>query len=360
MYGNKQFVEDMEYISNAEFIPWDKLKNKTIFVTGATGLIGYTLVNSLAYANKKCELNLKILALVRDLTRAKERFKDIDGDPALSYVLGTVENLPEITDKIDYIVHGASITSSRAFVENPVEVSHVASHGTENLLKLAKEKHIIRMVYLSSMEVYGYPPKGHIVKENEIGTLSPLVIRNSYPIGKIFCESLCCAYSAEYNVPVSILRRTQTFGPGVDYKDGRIFAELMRCVIEKQDIILRTQGLTERSYLYTADAATAILTVLLKGKPGQAYTAANPSTYCSIVDMAKMVAVQLGEGNISVRVESKDDSNKMWTNTLYMQLDVSQLNLLGWKPAFSLEDMYKRMIEGVILQYDDNSGNAVD
>ena len=327
MYGNKQFIEDMEYISNAEFIPWDKLKNKTILITGATGLIGYTLVNSLVYANKKLGLNLKILALVRDLNRAKERFKDIDGDTALKYVLGTVENLPEITENVDYIVHGASQTASKAFVNEPVETIMTALKGTENILELAKAKNVLGMVYLSSMEVYGHPEKGHKVTEDEIGTLSPLDIRNSYPISKIQCESLCFAYAKEYGVPAMSVRLTQTFGPGANYNDGRVFAEFARCVIEKRDIVLKTKGETERSYLYTADAATAILTVLLKGEPGQAYNAANEDTYCSIAQMAEMVAKQ---GGVKVRYDIQDEAGNGYPKALYMDLDTEKLKALGW------------------------------
>ena len=340
MYDNKHFIEDMEYISNAEFIPWDKLKNKMILITGATGLIGYTLVNSLVYANKKHGLNLKILALIRDMDRARERFMDIDSDTALEYVIGTVEKLPEITEKVDYIVHGASQTASKAFVNEPVETIMTALKGTENILELAKAKNVSGMVYLSSMEVYGHPEKGHKVTEDEIGTLSPLDIRNSYPISKIQCESLCFAYAKEYGVPAMSVRLTQTFGPGVNYNDGRVFAEFARCVIEKRDIVLKTKGETERSYLYTADAATAILTVLLKGEPGQAYNAANEDTYCSIAQMAEMVAKQ---GGIKVRYDIQDEAGNGYPKALYMDLDTGRLKRLGWRENYKVHSQYKYM-----------------
>lgn len=342
----KVLQEDLENISRSNEIPWEKLKNKSILVTGATGLIGYTLVNALLYANKVHQINMKVYAVVRDREKAEKRFGKGDREE-LTYIIENVEHMLKIAQKIDYIIHGAGITASRDFVEKPVEVFYVAAHGTENLLKLAKEKNVKGMVYLSSMEVYGSPSKGNIVTENDIGLLSPLIIRNSYPISKVYCEGLCCAYAAEYKLPVFILRLTQTFGPGFAKSDERFFAELMRCVIEKRDIVLRTQGATERSYLYTADAVTAILTVLLKGKIGQAYTAANPATYCSIAEMSYLVANRLSGGEISVRIEPQNDRNSKWKDTLYMQLDVSKLMRLGWKPKVSLEEMFKRSIEGV-------------
>lgn len=325
---NDVFYHDLEQVCKADFIPWEQLCGKTIFITGATGLIGYTLVNALVYASRKRQLGLTVLALVRDEIRARQRFANILGDENnLCFIVGCIEDLPDIEESVNYIVHGASQTSSRAFVQQPVETIRTALRGTENVLELAREKNVAGFVYLSSMEVYGYPQRGHKVTEDEIGALSPLDLRNSYPISKQQCESLCCAYAGEYGVPATILRLTQTFGPGINYNDTRIFAEFGRCVIEKRDIVLKTKGETERSYLYTADAATAILTVMLKGRPGQAYNAADESTYCSIAEMAQMVAQK---GGIQVRFELQDEKQLGYPKALYIDLDTTRLKELGW------------------------------
>lgn len=345
---NEIFAEDMKRICESDFIPWTDLQGCTILVTGATGLIGYTLVNALLYANRVRGLELSVLALVRDEQRARQRFGDTVADLSwLKFIEGTVEDLPQIDCPVQYIVHGASQTSSKAFIQQPVETIYTALHGTENILKLAKGKSIKGVVYLSSMEVYGHPQNGHKVKECEIGMLSPLDLRNSYPIGKLQCESLCNAYAAEYGVPAMTVRLTQTFGPGVNYNDERVFAEFGRCVREKRDIVLKTKGETERSYLYTADAATAILTVLLKGTPGQAYNAADEDAYCSIAEMADKVAKM---GGIHVRFNLTDNKKFGFLDALYMDLDTTMLKGLGWHIGLegglstNLEEMYRRMI----------------
>lgn len=323
------FKEDFESVSEADFICWDKLKGTNILVTGATGLIGTSLIKSLDFANKKKKLALKIIALVRDKAKAEERFNDIIQNGMLSFVVGNVENLPEIQDPIDYIIHAASQTASKEFVDHPVETINTSVLGTFNLLKLAKEKTVKGFVYLSSMEVYGYPERGHKVKENEIGAMSPLDVRNSYPISKMISEAMTVAYAKEYAVPAMICRLTQTFGPGVNYNDSRIFAYFGRCVKEKKNIVLKTRGETERCYLYTTDAVTAILTIMLKGESGRAYNVADENTYCSIADMAEMVAA---DGGIRVEYDIQDERNNRFPQTLFMKLDTSALKKLGWMP----------------------------
>lgn len=343
MFETSVLQEDLEWICSAEYIPWELLRNKRVLVTGATGLIGYTFVNALIYANREKNLGLKITALVRDEDRARERFAEVRDD--VEWLVGSVENMPAPDGPVDYVIHGASQTASRGFVQKPVETIQTALKGTSNLLELAKEKRTSGFVYLSSMEVYGYPQKGHKVTEDEMGALSPLEIRSSYPISKQQCESLCCAYAAEYGVPARIVRLTQTFGPGVNYNDGRVFAEFGRCVREKREIVLKTKGETERSYLYTADAATAILTVMLKGQPGTAYNAANEETYCSIAEMARRVAAI---GGVQVKFDLQDEKKNGYLPPLYMDLDTSRLRALGWEnirgDIHILEEMYRRMI----------------
>lgn len=325
--NNNIFMRDLKLVSQVPFINWDKLANKNIMITGATGLIGYNLVNALLYANEVKNLGLKVIALVRNIERAKIRFDDLENDDALIFVEGSIEALPNINIHIDYIIHGASQTSSKAFVDKPVETILTALNGTINLLEFAKNEHVLGFTYLSSMEVYGYPERGHKVSEGDVCQLSSLDVRNSYPISKLQCENLCHAYAKEYGLKTTICRLTQTFGVGVESNDSRIFAYLGRCVQGKHDIVLKTKGETERSYLYTADAVTAILTILLQGENGQAYNIADENTYCSIRQMAEMLAKQHG---INVVYDIQDEKTNGYLSTLYMDLDTSALKSLGW------------------------------
>lgn len=333
--------QDLDYLVSLDCIPWEKLQGSTILITGATGLIGYNLISGLIYADIRKKLDLKIIALVRNLEKAKEKFSEqLRDSNSLKFILGEVENLPEVRQSIDYIVHGASPTASSFFVENPVETIKTAVIGTINVLELAKNKNVKGLVYLSSMEIYGAPKSETALSEADLGYMDPLLVRNCYPESKRQCEALCAAYASEYNVPAMSVRLAQTFGPGIDRNDNRVFVQFVKSVIEKKDIVLLTDGSSKRCCLYTIDAVSAILTVLLKGETGQAYNAGNPETYCSVRDMAEMVVQTFGENKMQVRILKNEEDGKKFPPPHFYNLEVKRILALGWNASKKLQEMY--------------------
>lgn len=340
---NEIYKNDLESIINDTNINWKLFKDKTILITGANGLIGSNLVNALLYANQKFNINCKILALVRSIERANKKFEQQKTDN-LVFIEGDIREPIIYKSNIDYIIHAASQTSSKKFVEDSINTIDVALRGTKNVLELAKEKDISSMVFLSTMEVYGRPQTDEKISETHSTNLDTTEIRNCYPISKRMCENLCICY----NVNAKIARLTQTFGPGVEYNDERVFAEFARCAIENKDIILHTKGKTKRSYLYTADAVRAIFTILLKGESGQAYNVANEDTYCSIYEMAELVANECAKGKIKVVCEVEENIQKFgYASTLCMNLDTSKLKKLGCMLDGDLKTMFLNMINKI-------------
>lgn len=336
--------EDLDYIANS-FPDIDKLKNSTIFVTGATGLVGSYAVKALAAINRIHSADIKILALVRNPEKAKIVFGKLLERGDVSLVVGNVLEKIQTEYKIDYIIHCASVTNSKEMVTKPVETICVAVDGTRNILELANENNVKSAVYISSMEVYGSPEASlPYVSENNYGYVDVLSVRSCYPEGKRMCECLCASYSHEYKLPVKIARLAQTFGAGVSKNETRVFAQFARSLINEEDIVLHTKGESTGNYCYTRDCVLGILYILIRGENGTAYNVTNESTNMTIAEMAKMVAEK--SEKISVIFDIPEDSLKFgYSPSVKMKLSSEKLRSLGWRSDINLPEMYERMIK---------------
>lgn len=347
---NQILQEDIDK-AIAKKLPFDELENSTVLVTGATGLIGSQVVKFLIALNRVEHKNITVVAYVRNLKKAESVFVGLGKEQGLVIAEGDINAKVSYDGTVDYIIHGASATSSKFFVSNPVETIHTAIDGTTNIMEFAKEKQVKGVVYLSSLEVYGTPDENAgMIGESDYGYIDCLSVRSSYSEGKRMVECLCVSYAEEYNIPVKIARLSQTFGAGVAYDDGRVFAEFARCAIEGRNIVLHTAGKTVRSYCYTMDAVTALLTILLKGKVGDAYNVTNMNTAISIYDMAQLVCDTYSESGIQVECDIPENLASFGYNPeMVIRLDSTKLQELGWMPTVDLKEMYERLIESMKL-----------
>ena len=346
--GNDKILqEDLVYIANSE-IPFDDLKNSSVLVTGATGLIGVSLVRALLCANRIRNLNLQVFALIRSKEKAETVFGKLLKRKELSLILGDVTEKISVPQKADYIFHCASVTASKVMVSNPVETLLTSVDGTKNILEFARENNCKSVVYVSSMEMYGSFAKANDnVTETELGYVNPLAVRSNYPESKRLCENMCVAYYTEYKVPAKIARLSQTFGAGILPGENRVFAQFAKSAIEGKDIVLHTKGLSEGNYCYTRDTIMGLLFILLKGVNAEAYNVANPETHTTIADMAKMVCKKFGAGKINVVFDIPESNTFGYAADTKMKLNSDKLQKLGWKPEVGLEESYRRMIQSM-------------
>jgi len=329
---------DLYDILTDRSILWEELRDNVVLVTGATGLIGGMLIRVLSVANKQHGLNMRIIAHGRNKDVGEILSQELD----LEFVSGDIRKpslVANITGKIDYIFHSASITKSADMVEKPVDVILTAVLGTRNMLELAKDKNCKSFVYLSSMEVYGQT-KTDEVCENDLGFLDLLNPRSSYPESKRLCENLCSAYYTQYGLPVKIARLAQTFGAVTPKDDTRVFAQFARSAINGDDIVLHTEGKSRGNYCYISDAVRALFTLAVKGINGQAYNVANTAASATIREMAELVADEYG---VKVKTEIPNH-NLGYAPEVGYRLNADKLKSLGWQARFGLADMYKRMI----------------
>lgn len=315
----------------------DELCNTSFLITGATGLIGSTLIHCLL----ALDCNIRIVAPVRNMQKAYTMFGEeakkmelIECD-LLSFKYCTI-------GCVDYIVHCAAPTSSKFFVEHPVETFDTIIKGTSVLLDYAKSHPVKGFVYLSSLEVYGsISDDSKQITEDIQGYWDPMSVRSSYPVAKRAAENLCCLYAHQYDVPVNVARLTQTTGAGIAKDDNRVIAQFSRLAAEGHDIILHTTGEAARPYCYTTDAVSAILYLLLRGEIGEAYNVANEKTYISAHGMAEYLKEHFNPA-INVRVELND--NMGYAPVTKLRLSAQKLIALGWQPRFGLKEIFERLI----------------
>ncbi len=335
---NKIVEEDVSVFAK-DFALSGQLTKSTFLVTGATGLIGSLLIRCLLALDEQ----IKIYAPVRNLKKAEALFDEWQKEYIQFVECDLVEYDYGLLEKIDYIVHCAAPTSSKFFVEHPVETSEIIVDGTKKMLQLARQKQVKGMVYLSSLEVYGELHDDSCpIKEDFQGYLDPMSVRSSYPMAKRATENLCCLYSSEYEVPVKIARLTQTTGAGIAKDDSRIIAQFARLAAQGRDIVLHTTGESARPYCYVTDSVSALLYVLLKGTSGECYNVANESTYISARDMAEYIHEHINP-NSQVRIELAD--NMGYAPPTKLRLDTKKLKDLGWQPRYGLKEIYERLIK---------------
>ena len=326
-YVLNEISEIVEKISDTK-----KFKNKSFFITGATGFIGSYLVYVLEELNHRYDLNIKIYALVRSKEKAQSfGFKNT------TVIEGSIENKINVEEKFDYIIHTASPTDSKYFITNPVEVINNTIAGINNTIALAGEK-TKGYLFTSSLEVYGICNEDRYLKENEYFPIDPNNVRNSYSEGKKLLECLLSSYADEYKIPVRIVRLGQTFGPGISKNDNRVFAEFARKVTNHEDIILKTKGETKRSYCSILDAVLGIFTALFNGENGNSYNLASDDSYYSIYELAEKF-IKDTESKIQI-IEENDNK---YLSTIKFGLDTSKLKEIGYQSYDSLDSMVDKL-----------------
>lgn len=316
------------------------LADARFMITGATGLIGSTLVRCLLAMDNNISITIPV--------RSQEKAIALYGADAsrLNIVeCDLMEYCATLNEEFDYIIHCASPTAGSYMNEHPVETYELAVETTRALLQYSRKHPVKGMVYVSSLEYYGQNFNDHVITEDFLGYVDATSPRSSYPLGKRAAEYLCASYAQEYGVNVKIARLTQTFGAGVSPDDNRVFAQFARSVINGTDIVMHTKGESAKPYCYTTDCASAIFTILLKGANGEAYNVANQDTYISIRELAEFLRDNFNP-NIKVIIDEHPEMG--YAPVTKLNLSANKLLGLGWKPVNGLKDMFAKLITTII------------
>lgn len=343
---NRVLKEDLEAIIS-ENISWEKLKGKTVMITGASGMIGTYMLQTLTMLNDKFGYGVKVLAVLRnpaklpEEVRAREDVKIIVHDVTKSF---------EIEDDVDYLIHAASPASPLIMQNQPVETIAANTLGTFNTLSLAKEKNAEGYMFISSREIYGQPSEGQeFFYEDTYGFVDQLNPRSCYSEGKKAAETMCVCYHDEYGLNTKIARLAHTYGPGMSIYDGRVQADFLKNVYHNEDIVLKSEGTAVRTYTYIADAVAGLYRILLDSQE-IVYNIGNEEGKVSIRELAEIMVGIYPERNLKLVFDIPEGGTKGTAPYTLGILNSKKLREIGWTPKYSVKDGFKRTLEYLELE----------
>lgn len=348
LYSNELYIEDINRVKES-VLPWEKLRDSSILLSGATGLIGSFFVDVVMEKNITDHLNCTIYALTRDEEKARARFSKFSEDSHLVFILYDVRKPLVRNDlgEIDYIMHLASNTHPILYSTDPIGTIVTNIIGLQNMLEFAYVHNNKRFVFASSNEIYG-ENRGDVelFDENYCGYINCNKVRSGYTESKRCGEALCQAYISQKDMDVLIARFTRSYGPTMLMSDTKAISQFIKKGIANEDIVLKSEGNQFFSYSYVSDAVLGLLTILLNGEKGEAYNIADEASDIRLKDLAALIA---GINGKQVKFEIPDAVEAAGYSTATVaRLDGQKLRSIGWAPHYDIKSGIARTIS--ILQ----------
>lgn len=320
---------------------WERLRGARLFVTGGTGFVGRWLLESLLHANRRLGLDVTALVLTRDPAAFRRAAPRLAADPALRFHAGDVRDFVFPAGKFTHVVHGAATSAVETFGGiDLLTTFDIVLEGTRHALEFAVRCDAGRFLLVGSGAVYGPQPPGMThLSEDYPGALHPASPAAALGESKRAAECLCALHAASHGIETPIARCFSFIGPYLPLDLHYAAGNFVRDALAGGPIRVSGDGTPVRSYLYAADLAAWLWTVLCAGVSCRVYNVGSEEGV-SIADLARAVA--RASGGAEVIVSGRPDPGA--TPERYVPSTLRARRELGLVQTVSLENAIARML----------------
>jgi len=341
----------------------DRLAGGRLLISGGAGFLGYYLTLTIMAWNREMDPAERIRLTVWDnFARGQPAWLEtIRDEPEVELEQRDVTSPVSADDfAFDYVVHAAGIASPTFYRQFPLETMDANVIGLRILLELCRSRGdrgdpIKGFLFFSSSEIYGDPvPDAIPTPEEYRGNVSCTGPRACYDESKRFGETLCVSFARTYDVPVTIVRPFNNYGPGLRLGDRRVIPDFARDVLAGRDIVMLSDGSPTRTFCYVADAVCGYYAALARGGRGESYNIGVEEPEISMADLAERIVATgrelFGYTGKVVR-QASDEADYLIDNPNRRAPRITKArNELGYQPAVTLDDGLRRSL----IWYADN------
>ena len=304
--GRELLPDDLDHLLDRVGPLWEKLRGERLFLTGGTGFFGKWLLESLLAANRRLDLNCRITVLSRDPGAFLERHPHL-GDPALvSFTPGDVRDFAFPDGEFKFVIHGATDVAAAT---SALELFSSCLDGTRRVLDFARQAGCCEFLQVSSGAVYGRQPADlAAIPEDYHGAPDPLKASSAYGEGKRCAEWLASAYGEQHRFGVKVARCFAFVGPHLPLDRQFAIGNFLGAALSGRELVIQGDGSALRSYLYAADLAVWLWTILLRAPAGSVYNVGGADAL-SIGELAVRIS-RLAGSESEVRILSPHDPGK--------------------------------------------------
>jgi nucleoside-diphosphate-sugar epimerase len=292
---------DLQHVFDHTRELWEELLGQRVFVTGGTGFFGRWLLETFADANERLHLDARLTVLTRDAGAFGRKAPHLAGNPAIELIEGDIRNFAFPAGNFSYLIHGATTSSAPV---PPIEMFDTIVSGTRRALDFAVVCGAKKFLLISSGAVYGrQPPDMTHISEDYAGAPDTADPNSAYGEGKRAAELLCAMYSREHGFEIKIARCFAFVGPHLPLDAHFAIGNFIRDALAKKPVCVKSDGTPYRSYLYAADLAIWLWTILFRGKSCRPYNVGSDEAL-TISQVADAIAV-LHQPALTVAIDQR-------------------------------------------------------